>query len=102
MKLVQPTDFEILEALADGQRNNAVNVAELLDQERGYINTRLPQLADYGLVETVGPANNSGLSVNNLGVKPRCIRFDSFAKICIGYHSLQLLHYRFQTREPHL
>jgi Mn-dependent DtxR family transcriptional regulator len=61
MKLVQPTDFDILETLSDGRRNNAINIAKLLDQERGYVNTRLPHLAEHALVETVGPANNSGL-----------------------------------------
>lgn len=61
MKLVQPTDFEILDTLSDGQRNNAVNIAETLGRDRSYINTRLPQLADCGLIESVGPANNSGL-----------------------------------------
>lgn len=63
MKLVQPTDFEILEALSDGERNNAINIAEMLGRERSYINTRLPALADYNLVKNVGPASNSGLYV---------------------------------------
>lgn len=63
MKLVQPTDFEILDALSDGRRNNAVNLAEMLNQERSYVNTRLPQLSEYGLITTVGPAENSGLYV---------------------------------------
>lgn len=61
MKLAVPTDFQILEALADGERNNAVNLSHILDKNRAYINTRLPVLADYGLVERVGPAPNSGL-----------------------------------------
>ncbi|GGL47679.1 ArsR family transcriptional regulator [Halocalculus aciditolerans] len=61
MKLAQPTDFQILSALSDGQRNNAVNLAHELDKNRSYINTRLPILADYELVERVGPAPNSGL-----------------------------------------
>lgn len=61
MKLVQPTDFDILKILSDGRRNNAINIAKLLEQEREYINTRLPHLAEHGLVEAVGPADNSGL-----------------------------------------
>ncbi|WP_336036248.1 ArsR family transcriptional regulator [Halobacterium yunchengense] len=61
MKLAVPTDFEILDALSDGKRNNAVNLSHLLEKNRAYINTRLPVLADYGLVERVGPAPNSGL-----------------------------------------
>lgn len=61
MKLAHPTDFDILEALSDGKRNNAVNIAHEIDKSRPYINTRLPLLADYGLVRSVGPAPNSGL-----------------------------------------
>ncbi|MFB6091551.1 MAG: ArsR family transcriptional regulator [Haloquadratum sp.] len=61
MRLTVPTDFEILEALADGERNNAANLAYHIDRDRSYINTRLPVLADYGLLERVGPAPNSGL-----------------------------------------
>jgi predicted transcriptional regulator len=61
MKLAVPTDFDILEALSDGRRNTAVNLSYVLDKNRSYINTRLPILADYGLVERVGPAPNSGL-----------------------------------------
>ena len=60
MKLVDPTDFDILELLNEG-RNVATNVATELDQDRAYINTRLPQLQDYGLVDKIGPADNSGL-----------------------------------------
>lgn len=63
MRLVQPTDFDILAALSDGKRNTAANIAQLIDKNRGYINTRLPILADYGLIERVGPAPNSGLYV---------------------------------------
>jgi len=63
MKLASPTDFEILEAFADGKRNNAVNVAELLDKNRSYVNTRLPVLEDYGLLDRVGPSPRSGLYV---------------------------------------
>lgn len=63
MKLTSPTDFEILTALSDGKRDNASNLSYILDKNRSYINTRLPILADYGLVERVGPAPNSGLYV---------------------------------------
>ena len=61
MRLTVPTDFDILDALADGERNNAVNLAYLLDRDRSYINTRLPVLTDYELLERVGPAPSSGL-----------------------------------------
>ena len=63
MRLVTPTDFDILAALVDGRRNNAVNLAAILDRNRSYINTRLPILLDYDLVTRVGPAPNSGLYV---------------------------------------
>lgn len=61
MRLAEPTDFEILEALSDGRRNTAANLSYILDKDRSYINTRLPILADYELVDRVGPAPNSGL-----------------------------------------
>jgi predicted transcriptional regulator len=61
MKLAAPTDFDILEALSDGRRNTAANLAHKLDRNRSYLNTRLPVLTDYGLLERVGPAPNSGL-----------------------------------------
>ncbi|MFB6154260.1 MAG: ArsR family transcriptional regulator [Haloferacaceae archaeon] len=61
MRLALPTDMEILSALSDGKRNTAANLAYELDKNRSYINTRLPVLADYDLLERVGPAPNSGL-----------------------------------------
>ncbi|RLM56527.1 ArsR family transcriptional regulator [Halobellus sp. Atlit-31R] len=61
MKLAVPTDFDILDALSDGRRNTAVNLSHILNKNRSYINTRLPVLADYSLVDRVGPAPNSGL-----------------------------------------
>jgi hypothetical protein len=61
MRLAEPTDFEILEALSDGKRNTAANLSYVLDKDRSYINTRLPILADYDLVDRVGPSPNSGL-----------------------------------------
>ena len=61
MRLAEPTDFQILEALSDGRRNTAANLSYVLDKDRSYINTRLPILADYELVRRVGPAPNSGL-----------------------------------------
>lgn len=63
MRLTVPTDFEILRALSDKKRNNAINIAAELDRNRSYINTRLPVLADFGLLKRVGPAPNSGLYV---------------------------------------
>lgn len=61
MRLVNPTDFEILEALADHGRNTAQNISLLIEKDRQYINSRLPQLTDYELTAQIGPADNSGL-----------------------------------------
>lgn len=75
MRLAEPTDFEILEALTDGKRNTAANLSYILDKDRSYINTRLPILADYKLVERVGPAPNSGLyEITDRGVEVIDIR----------------------------
>lgn len=63
MRLTTPTDFEILSVLSNGKRNNAVNIAAEINKQRNYVNTRLPELADYGLIRKVGPATNSGLYV---------------------------------------
>lgn len=63
MRLVVPTDFEILRKLSDGRRNNAINIAAEIDRNRSYVNTRPPILADFNLVERVGPGSNSGLYV---------------------------------------
>lgn len=61
MKLTEPTDFDILEALDQYGRNVAANIAIRIDRDRAYINTRMPLLDDYGLVESIGPAPNAGL-----------------------------------------
>ncbi|MCU4744713.1 ArsR family transcriptional regulator [Halobacteria archaeon AArc-m2/3/4] len=61
MKLRQPTDFEILEALEETGRNVAPNLESHTNKNRQNINTRLPVLCDYGLVERIGPAERSGL-----------------------------------------
>jgi len=61
VKLQRPTDFLILEVLAENGRNVAPNIALKIDKSRSHVNVRLPVLADYGLVRKVGPAENSGL-----------------------------------------
>lgn len=48
MRLASPTDFDILDALSNGKRNTAANIAIDLGRDRPYINTRLPVLADHG------------------------------------------------------
>ncbi|THE63099.1 ArsR family transcriptional regulator [Salinadaptatus halalkaliphilus] len=68
MKLRQPTDFLILEGLEDKGRNVATNLAAHTGKSRKNINTRLPVLEDYGLVEKIGPAERSGLyEITSLG-----------------------------------
>ena len=68
MKLRQPTDFLILEELEDKGRNVATNLAHHTGKSRKNINTRLPVLEDYGLVQKIGPAERSGLyEITSLG-----------------------------------
>ncbi len=61
MELLNETDFEILEVLADGKRNNAANVAVEIDANRSYLNTRFSYLLNEDLVERIGPHEQSGL-----------------------------------------
>lgn len=61
MRLRQPTDFLILEALHSYGRNVAPNVAEITGKSRKNVNNRLPVLNDYNLVRKIGPAERSGL-----------------------------------------
>ncbi|RLM83757.1 ArsR family transcriptional regulator [Halobellus sp. Atlit-38R] len=69
MRLIQPTDFLILDTLSDGKRDTAMNIAKRIDKSRNYINTRLPVLADYGLIDKIGPHESSGLyQITPLGV----------------------------------
>lgn len=63
VKLVDPTDFQILEVLSDGNRQTAPNLAEILDKRRQYMNDRLAELAGKQLVEKVGPSPRSGMYV---------------------------------------
>jgi|AntDeeMetagen192_2_1112575.scaffolds.fasta_scaffold06801_1 hypothetical protein len=60
-RLVTPTDFEILDACADGRRTVASNLAIELDQDRSYVNTRMRELAGQELLQNIGPADTSGL-----------------------------------------
>lgn len=61
VKLVVPTDFEILEAMSNGQRQTAPNLAEILDRRRQYMNDRLSNLSSIELVRKVGPSDRSGM-----------------------------------------
>ena len=70
MKLRQPTDFLILRELEDKGRNVATNLSAHTGKSRKNINTRLPVLEDYDLVEKIGPAERSGLyEITTLGKK---------------------------------
>lgn len=63
-----PADFKLLDKL-EHKRNVSSNLAEEIDRERSYVNTRLPTLADYGLVDKIGPAERSGLyEINEKGL----------------------------------
>lgn len=61
MRLRQPTDFLILEALEETGRNVAANLQSHTGKDSEYINTRLPELQKYGLVTKIGPVEHSGL-----------------------------------------
>lgn len=75
VKLTRPTDFEILESFSDGEQDVGVNVATALDRDRSYINTRIPQLHDYELLEYVGPAERSGVyRITSRGVAALALR----------------------------
>ena len=68
MRLRRPTDFLVLAALAETGRNVAPNLAHHTGKSRKNVNGRLPILADYGLVDKIGPAEHSGLyEVTSLG-----------------------------------
>lgn len=59
LKLTE-TDWEILGELRDG-RNVAANLALEIDRHRKTVNKKLSYLLDYGLVEKIGPHDQSGL-----------------------------------------
>ena len=81
MKLRQPTDFLILEALEDKGRNVATNLASHTGKSRKNINTRLPVLEDYGLVTKIGPAERSGLyEISSLG-KAALVYQDQYGEV---------------------
>ena len=58
--ILRPADFSILDELQDG-RNVGANLSDTLGMSRPYVTERLSQLADYGLVDKVGPNENVGL-----------------------------------------
>ncbi|WP_241431939.1 winged helix-turn-helix domain-containing protein [Natrialba chahannaoensis] len=60
MRLSLPSDQLVLQQLTEG-RNTAANIAAEVDRSRNYINQRMPQLYDYGLVIKVGPVEGTGL-----------------------------------------
>ncbi|GGI95270.1 hypothetical protein GCM10008995_01810 [Halobellus salinus] len=69
MRLRRPTDFLILDVLSDGERNTGANIADLIERDRGYVNTQLPTIEDQGFVKKIGPHQNSGLyQITPLGI----------------------------------
>ncbi|WP_290816795.1 winged helix-turn-helix transcriptional regulator [Halovivax sp.] len=81
MKLRRPTDFLILDALEETGRNVATNLASHTGKSRKNINTRLPVLEDYGLVEKIGPAERSGLyEITSLG-KAALVYQDQYGEV---------------------
>lgn len=57
---LRPLDFSILQNLSTG-RNVAANIYIELDSAQPYVSERLGELNDHGLVDKVGPNENSGL-----------------------------------------
>lgn len=81
MRLRQPTDFLILEALEERGRNVAPNLQAHTGKSRKNINTRLPVLEDYGLVRKIGPAERSGLYEITAKGKAALIHRDKYAEV---------------------
>ncbi|RQG94081.1 winged helix-turn-helix domain-containing protein [Natrarchaeobius chitinivorans] len=81
MKLRQPTDFLILEELEDKGRNVATNLASHTGKSRKNINTRLPMLEDYGLVQKIGPSERSGLYEITSGGKAVLLYQDQYDQV---------------------
>lgn len=74
LKLVVPTDFEILETMQGGERETATHIAEILGQDSRYMNNRLSSLAGYGLVDKVGVS--SMYVITHLGLAAIDLRED--------------------------
>jgi hypothetical protein len=55
LKLVRPTDFEILYVLRDGERYTASIVAKLLEKGSDYISSQMSNLAKQHLLNRIGP-----------------------------------------------
>ena len=81
MRLRQPTDFLILQELEEKGRNVATNLASHTGKSRKNINTRLPVLEDYGLVQKIGPAERSGLYEITSDGKAALLYQDQYDKV---------------------
>lgn len=69
VRLRRPTDFEILSYFMSGEQDRGSNAAAALGKDPGYVNNRLPELTDQGLLERVGEAERSGIyRITPLGV----------------------------------
>lgn len=54
-----PTDFRILELMAQGKRQTSTNLAAMLDLDRRYVTNRLNFLREEGYLRDPGPAEQS-------------------------------------------
>jgi DNA-binding MarR family transcriptional regulator len=53
VKLTEPTDFDILEILSEGDRETPKHLGTLLEFRNAYMSQRVRQMEDYGLVERI-------------------------------------------------
>lgn len=61
--LVEPTDFDILEALSDGRRHDAPDLSAVMGHRSEYLADRLSALRRQGLVEKAGPSDRTAMNV---------------------------------------
>ncbi|UWG47031.1 Transcriptional regulator, MarR family [Halanaeroarchaeum sp. HSR-CO] len=84
MRLNLPVDLQILREMADGRRQTAKNLSAILDRDNNYVNNRVVQLEGDGLLERVGPAENSGLyEITEVG--HRALRYQDKYEHGIGF-----------------
>lgn len=53
LKLTLPTDFEILQYMADGKRHQGNEIAAGIGKDDQYVRNRLPELRGHGLIQKV-------------------------------------------------
>jgi len=79
MRFKHPVEIEILREIADDRRQTSKNLAEIIGEDRNYVNNRVGALSGSGVLERVGPADNSGIyEITDMG--HRALRFqDKYA-----------------------